>query len=127
MDGARNHHKILFFRLKKFLQTIPSKRQFTDLTGTDTTADFIKVLDSDYDKLLEVVSLKGVKTSDQSEHVKKMKSLILEKMQGFDKNKGKEKTLIYIDNHLDPNDELSVLIHAYCSNKKELKKLLYSD
>ena len=112
------------FKLKKILQTTPSSMQFTDLTGTETTADFMKVFNSNYDKLLEIIKLKQVEKTDP-EHDKKMKNLVLEKMQSFCKNNGKEKALIYIDKRLDPNDELSILIHAYYPNKKELEKLLY--
>ena len=85
----------------------------------------MKVFNSKLDKLLELIDEN--KIIEDPEHKNKMKKLVLEKLRKFDKTNGKEKTMIFIDSNLDPNDELSVQIHAFYPNKKELKKLIYSD
>ena len=79
-----------------------------------------------YRKFLNSVNVDFPEKEDPEvkQHVKEK---TLKKLKQYEKEFGREKTELYIDAPLNPNDELSVLVEYCFTNKKELKKQLGSN
>jgi hypothetical protein len=116
-----------FFRLKEWIQTIPTKDEFMKLTGPLATGNLMEefgINDNDYDRFLETVSTNS-SNSRSPEQQEIMQEIIIDELKKYDNKHGKEKTLFLIDSSLNPNEKLSVQIQMYFPDKIKLKKLLY--
>ena len=112
-----------FFRLKEWIGCIPSEKEFIELTGPLTTTNFMKEFGgkSGYENFLKLISINISEISEQLDNTKNAKSIILEKLNELKIKKGKEEVIHLLDSPLKPNSELSVLIHKYSTNKKQLR------
>jgi len=116
-----------FFRLKNWIQTTPTKDEFTKLTGALATSNFMKefgIQNSDYERFLEMISI-DISDSRSPEHREIMQEIIIDELKKYCNEHGKDKTLLLIDLPFNPNNKLSVQIKMYFPNTKELKKLLF--
>ena len=112
-----------FFRLKEWIGCIPSEKEFIELTGPLTTTNFMKEFGgkSGYENFLKLISINISEISEQLDNTKNAKSIILEKLNELKIKKGKEEVINFITSPLNPDDELSVLIHKYHKNKTQLR------
>ena len=116
-----------FFRLKEWIQTIPTKDEFMKLTGPLATSNLMKefgILQNDYERFLKMINIDPLDLLNP-ERREIMQDVIIEELKKYCDKHGKEKTLELIDLHFNPNNRLSVQIEMYFPDKKELKKLLY--
>ncbi|MDC0241909.1 DEAD/DEAH box helicase family protein [Candidatus Nitrosopelagicus sp.] len=116
-----------FFRLQKCIGVVPTKDEFTELTSSLTTGNFMNefgIKEDDYLRFLKIISVDPPDILGQSERIKKIKKEILEKLKKFEKKNGREKTEIYID-MFNPDVCLSVQIKKYFPIIDELKNLLW--
>ena len=118
-----------FFRLKRWIGCIPSAEEFIDLTGTLTTVNLMKEFPGKYgyENFLKLISINILEISDQLDNTKNAKSIILEKLNELKIKKGKEEVIHLVGSKLNPDSELSVLIHKYYTDKTELKKYFSTD
>lgn len=112
-----------FFRLKEWIGCIPSEKEFIDLTGPLTTANFMKEFSgkSGYENFLKLISINISEISEQLDNTENAKSKILEKLNELKTKIGKDEVINFITAPLDPDSELSVLIHKYHKNKTQLR------
>jgi len=130
--SGKNHGVFLqlvsdFFRLKEWIQTIPTKDKFTKLTGALSTSNLMKEFGfqkSDYERFLEMIAIDAPELLSP-EHQGIMRDIILEESKKYRDKHGKDKTLDMINLPFNPNDRLSVQIEMYFPNRKELEKLLF--
>lgn len=116
-----------FFRLKEWVQTTPTKDEFTKLTLPLSTSNLMRdfgIGKKDYERFLEMISVEPFESTD-IEHREIMQDFVINDLKEFSKKYDKEKTLEKIDLPFDPNDKLSVQIEMYFPDRKKLKKILF--
>jgi len=129
--NGQNHGVFLqlisdFFRLKKWIQTTPTRDEFMKLTGPLSTGNLMKEFgfkNNDYERFLEMISI--TLDSRSPEHQEITKEIIIDELKKYCNKYGKDKTLLLIALPFNPNDRLSVQIQMYFPDIKKLKKLLY--
>jgi len=119
-----------FFRLKEWINVIPTFEQFIQGTRELTKLDFMKVYgitdnEFHYSNFLSSILINNIApiTSEQKQI---QEELILNKLKEFSKQHGNDKTLELIDSKFNYDDELSVQLKIYFPDTKNLKKIFKS-